>query len=79
MMATFIIAGVTMTTWLVWTNGPLAVFRAIRSELFRFVAPSLVGATSELERNLLTVRVPLGVFFACGTCYILFLADYFHF
>jgi prepilin peptidase CpaA len=72
LMATFIIAGASLTTWLIWARGPRAVGRALLGPLFRRLAPAHAPLPTDDDARLLAAPVPMGLFFALATTLVLF-------
>jgi Flp pilus assembly protein protease CpaA len=71
LLCTFIVAGVVVAAWVVWTVGPLVLVKALGRLVGSFLLPWHVAPPSVEQRGLLRSPVPLGLFFAIGALTIL--------
>lgn len=68
----YIIAGIAILGWTVWTLGPLTLCSAMLRRLGAWLLPAYVDALREEQSILLEKPVPLAGFFALGTLCVVF-------
>jgi prepilin peptidase CpaA len=64
---TYIVAGVVLTLWLIWTVGPLAIVVGLLRKVGSFLLPAYIAGPDPERFRMLASPVPLGLFFAIGT------------
>ncbi len=63
----YILAGVVISLWSIWTRGPWKLAMAVGRMLGSMMMPQWVGRPNQNDQRLLNTPVPLGGFFAVGT------------
>lgn len=63
----YVLAGVAILAWSVWTQGPLQLLAAMGRFFGSMLLPMWVSAPSKTDRVLLQKPIPLAGFFAVGT------------
>lgn len=70
LVASYVLAAVTILTWLSWTVGPRVVVASFLRKLGQTLFPTAVTPANGAENQILQQRVALGPFFAAGTLVI---------
>ena len=67
LIVSYIVAAVAIMSWVIWTNGPVPLLKAVGRLVGSFFLPLWIARPNPEDQKLLQSPVPLAVFFAVGT------------
>jgi len=71
LVLSYIVAGVAIIAWAVWTVGPIRLFGGLARRVGAWLMPGWIAKPSSSQEELLRRPVALGIFFGIGTLTVL--------